>query len=72
MRLLSCVGPSSDVDSCGRLVFEDVLLVLLLGACVGCFSVVGAGVFDVGVVSVCGAGLSDGAVGEFLVEHWLA
>ncbi len=52
--------------------FEDVLLVSLLGACVGCFSVVGAGVSDVGVVSVGGAGVSDGAVGEVLVEHWLA
>ena len=87
MRLLSCDGPSSDVDSCCRLKFEDVLLVSLLGACDGCclwilvvllggsvvvISVVGVGVSDVGVVSVGGAGVSGGGVGEVLVEHWLA
>ena len=72
LRLLSCDGPSSDVDSCGRLVFDDVLLFSLLGACVGCFSVVGAVVSVVGVVSVGGAGVSVGAVVEVLVEHWLA
>ena len=87
LRLLSCDGPSSDVDSCGRLMFEGALVVSLLGSCVGCclwilvvllggsvvvISVVGVGVSDVGVVSVGGAGVSGGGVGEVLVEHWLA
>ncbi len=45
---------------------------VLFGGSVVVVSAVGAGVSDVGVVSVGGDGVSDGAVGEFLVEHWLA